>query len=201
MRFKLGGTEAELSFSLLCAAALCAVSGMMKGFLWCVSAILLHEGGHILMMRRLGYFPERIKISLFEITIEDGGRQSRKAYENALIIFFGPFANFICFSLSFLLYLGGMEKLLPFAAANLSVGLFNSLPVLSLDGGQLLYLGLCRRHAPRFAERAVDAATFCCVFPLAVLGFMLLLRSRYNVSLLFVSLYLAASPLLRREHF
>ncbi|MBQ1814721.1 MAG: peptidase M50, partial [Ruminococcus sp.] len=89
---------------------------------------------------------------------------------------------------------------LPFAAANLSVGLFNSLPVLSLDGGQLLWLLLCRRCTPATAEKVVNALTFACILPLAALGFWLLLRER-NVSLLFVSAYLTAALLNRENRF
>ena len=201
MKFRIKHTEIGVSYTLLCFAAVCALLGVLENFLWCAAAIALHEGGHLLMMRCLGYFPERIKISLFEIAIIDSGRQQRSARHNALIIFFGPFANFICFSVSYLLYLIGIKAIMPFAAANLSVGLFNSLPVLSLDGGQLLYLLLCRKHSPQTAERAVDAVTFACIFPLAALGFWLLLQSKNNFSLLFVSGCLAASLLMRRNRY
>ncbi len=189
MRLRLGGTQVELSYTLLCLAACCLLLGIFRGFLWCAAAIALHEGGHLLMMVRYGYFPERIKIALFTIDIIDGKREQRRARENARIIFFGPFVNFVCFSASYLLYLKGIGGLLPFAAANLSVGLFNSLPVMSLDGGQLLFLLLCRRHAPATAERVVNVCTVVCIVPLAALGFLTLLRSG-NVSLLFVSGYL-----------
>ena len=196
MKLRLGGTEVELSYTLLCLAALSILLGVFRGFVWCAAAIVLHEGGHLLMLARYGYFPKRIKIALFAIDIVDDGRQRRSVRENAWIIFFGPFANFICFSATYLLYLNGMRFFLPFAAANLSVGLFNCLPVMSLDGGQLLFLLLCRRCAPDFAERVVNGCTFVCIFPLAALGFWLLLRSA-NVSLLFVSGYLVTALLNR----
>ena len=201
MRFRIKHTEIGVSYTLLCLMAVCALLGIFENFLWCAAAIALHEGGHLLAMCRYGYFPERIKISLFEIAVIDSGRHRRRTSHNALIIFFGPFANFICFSVSYLLYLIGMKQIVPFAAANLSVGLFNSLPVLSLDGGQLLYLLLCRRHSPKASEAVVDAATFVCIFPLAALGFWMLLRSENNFSLLFVSVYLAASLLTKNNRY
>ena len=200
MSFKLRGTAVTLSYTLLCLAAVCAVLGIFQGFLWCVFAVLLHECGHLAAMRHYGYFPERIKISLFEIAITDGLRHSRSVRENAWIIFFGPFANYVCFFSGFLLYLCGIELLLPFAAANLSVGLLNSLPALTLDGGQLLYLFLCRHHSARTAARAVDIATMICVLPLAVLGFLILLRTKNNFSLLFICGYLVMSLLCRKEN-
>ena len=163
--------------------------------------MIIHEGGHLLTMRALGYFPERIKILLFEISISDPSRQERTARENLLIIFFGPAANFICVLPLFLLYLCGTEKILPFAAANLSVGLFNLLPVMSLDGGQLLYILLSRRRTPGQAEKIVCRLTFICIFPLAALGFVVLFHSHYNFSLLFVCVYLVFTLLTRQEKY
>ena len=183
MKLKSKNTEITLSYALLCLTACCVIMGVMESFLWCAAAIALHEGGHLIMMKKYGYFPKRIKISLFEISINDGRRQLRTARENFFIIFFGPFVNFICFPASYLF------------------GLFNCLPVMSLDGGQLMYLLLCRRHSPGAAERAVDIATFVCIFPLAALGFLVLLRSKNNFSLLFVCAYLAFSLIFKGNRY
>ena len=89
---------------------------------------------------------------------------------------------------------------MPFAAANASVGLFNLFPVMSLDGGQLAYLLLSRAIAHDRAEKAVDALTFAFIFPLAAMGFWLMLKSK-NVSLLFVSVYLVFSLLFKGNRF
>ena len=186
MKLKIRQTEIEISYLLLCTAA---------------AAVVIHESGHLIAMKRIGYFPKRIKISLFEINIRDDSRQLRTAKENMLIIFFGPAANFICFLPAFLLYLIGTDRILPFAAANLSVGLFNLLPVMSLDGGQLLYILLSRRRTPGQAEKIVCRLTFICIFPLAALGFVVLFHSHYNFSLLFVCVYLVFSLITRQERY
>ena len=154
MRFRLASTEVELSYALLCLAAVSVTLGLFSGFLWCAAAIVIHEGGHLLAMISCGYFPQRIKISLFEINISDDKRTERSERKNFLIILFGPCANFICFLPCFLLYLNGMNRIIPFAAANCSVGLFNMLPVMSLDGGQLAYLLLTRRFSALTAHPA-----------------------------------------------
>lgn len=190
MKLRLGRTELELSYTLLCAAGLSVLLGVWKDFVWCAVAIALHEGGHLLLMARYGCLPERIKIALFAIDIVDGHRGLRSDKQNAQIIFFGPFANFVCFSVSFLLYLKGIHALLPFAAANLSVGLFNSLPVPSLDGGQLLYLLLCRRMPPGRAGRSVKICAALCLAGILPAGAVLAWRS-HNPSLLFIGICLA----------
>ena len=201
MKLKIFSTEIELSYTLLCLVALCIVSGTFQGFLWCSAAILIHESGHFLAMKHYGYFPERIKISLFEIAVTDRLRRQRRDRENFFIIFFCPFANFVCVPPLYLLYLKGIVAVLPFAAANLSVGLFNCLPAMSLDGGQILYLLMCRKYSQHTAERIVNTATFLSVFPLAAIGFIMLLQSKKNFSLLFISGYLTASLICRSDRY
>lgn len=200
MKFNIARTRFEISYTLLCLVAICIILGVFKSFLWCAAAIAIHELGHLAVMIHYGYFPKRIKISLFSIDIIDSERQRRSVQKNLLIIFFGPFFNFICFLACYLLYLRGINCVLPFAAANASVGLFNLLPVMSLDGGQIAYLLLTRRMTHESAEKAVDALTFAFIFPLAAMGFWLMLESK-NVSLLFVSVYLVFSLLFKGNRY
>ncbi len=201
MKLKIRQTEIEISYLLLCTAAAAVILNVFQSFVYCAAAVVIHESGHLIAMKRIGYFPKRIKISLFEINIRDDSRQLRTAKENMLIIFFGPAANFICFLPAFLLYLIGTDRIFPFAAANLSVGLFNLLPVMSLDGGQLLYLCLSRRMSPVQAEKTVCRATLILIFPLAAVGFFILFHSQYNFSLLCVCAYLVFSLITRQERY
>ena len=193
MKFRVLKTEITISYLIICTASICIIAGIFDSFLYCLFAIIIHETGHIILMCIFGYAPEKIKISLFEISISDRKRQERSFIQNFLIIFFGPFANFIFFILFYLLYLIGNDYFLYFAAANFSVGLFNILPVMSLDGGQLLYLILSRFFSDTGSQRIVNVITFIIIFPLASLGFILLFNSKYNFSLLIVCIYLVFS--------
>lgn len=201
MRFKIFSVEISISYSIICFAAICIITGIFEGFLYCISAVIFHESGHIAAMCFYGFPPEKIKVSLFEISITDRKRQDRSFKQNFIIIFFGPLANLICFILFYLVYLFGNNFLFPLAAANLSVGIFNLLPVLSLDGGQLLYAALCRFFSDMLSERIVNTATFIMIFPLAFLGFLLLFNSKYNFSLLAVCVYLVISLISRNNRF
>lgn len=201
MKLKINNISVEISYTLICVAAICVILNIFGGLICCASAVALHESGHLLAMKKLGYSPDKIKISAFEIKIFDSKRQQRRDRDNFFIIFSGPFFNFICFIAFYLLYLLGNEILMPFAAANLSVGLFNSLPVLSLDGGQIIFILLRRRLNPEKAERIVNTITFITIFPLAVLGFIVLFNSKYNFSLLFVCAYLIFSLITRGGRF
>ena len=201
MKLKIAKIKIEISFTLICIAGICVILGITSGFVWCAAAVLIHELGHLLMMIKLGFLPEKIKISAFEIKIFDSKRQSRSEKQNFFIIFSGPAVNFICFIPFYLLYLLGNENFLPFALANLSVGLFNSLPVLSLDGGQMIFILLKRRLNPARAEKIVDIITLITIFPLAVLGFAVLFKSKYNFSLLFICAYLIISLVTRSDRY
>ena len=201
MKLRIAKISVEISFTLICIAGICVILGITSGFVWCAAAVLIHELGHLLMMIKLGFLPEKIKISAFEIKIFDSKRQSRSEKQNFFIIFSGPAVNFICFIPFYLLYLLGNENFLPFALANLSVGLFNSLPVLSLDGGQIIFILLKRRLNPARAEKIVDIITLITIFPLAVLGFAVLFKSKYNFSLLFICAYLIISLVTRSDRY
>lgn len=199
MKLRIFSTELEISFTLICVAAICVILNIFDGMLWCSLAIVIHELGHLFAMIHFGCAPKKVKISAFEIKILDSKRAEKSEKQNFFIIFLGPAANFICFIPLYLLYLLGNGFVLPFALANLSVGLFNSLPVLSLDGGQILFLLLCRRCEITKAEKIVNTVTFITIFPLAALGFAVLLSSKYNFSLLFVCLYLIISLVSRNN--
>lgn len=201
MKLRILKTEITISYLIICVASICIIAGIFDSFLYCLFAIIIHESGHIILMCIFGYAPEKIKISLFEISISDRKRQERSFIQNFLIIFFGPFSNFICFILFYLLYLIGNDFFLYPAAANLSVGLFNVLPVMSLDGGHLLYLVLCRFFSESISQRVVNVITFIIIFPLAFFGFVLLFNSKYNFSLLIVCIYLVLSLLCRNNKY
>jgi len=201
MRFNFLKIRFEISYLLMCVLAILVIAECFCNFFWCIGAVIIHELGHIVPMCIFGYSPEKIKISMFEISISDNSRQKRSFWQNFFIILFGPFVNFICFISFYLLYLYGKDFYLPIAIANLSVGLFNFMPVLSLDGGQLLYLVLCRKITDTNAERTVDILTVVFIFPMFALGFLLLFNSKYNFSLLFVCVYLVFSLVLKNNRY
>lgn len=201
MKLKIHNTNLQISYTLICLCALCLVTNTFDGFVICFLSVLIHETGHLIPIAVFGDFPRTIKISLFEIAISDNNRNVRPLFQNIIIIFFGPFANFICFIIGYLLYLFCNDFFLSFSAVNLFLGLFNMLPVLSLDGGQLLYLLLCKKLEDSKAQKTVNILTFIFIFPIAAMGFILLFQTKYNFSLLAVCFYLIMSLVMKRENF
>lgn len=201
MRFKLFSIELYISYTLLCLAAVFIITDSFQSYLCCLCAVIIHETGHLVAMKYCACLPQKIKVSLFEVSIIGSNRQQKTLKENILIIFFGPFFNFICFILFYLLYLFCNPVFKSLAYSNLCIGLFNSLPVMSLDGGQLLYVLLSCRLSEKNAEKCVNIITFIILFPLAALGFLVLFNSEYNFSLLFVCVYIVISLVCRNNKY
>jgi Zn-dependent protease len=106
-------------------------------------ATLVHEFAHALTARALGYPVERVVLQfLGGVTLFQRRRDS--ALSEAAIAAAGPAATFLVALLSYLLSTvldpGGVAAVLARAMtwANLVIGIYNSLPGLPLDGGNVL---------------------------------------------------------------
>ena len=80
-------------------------------------------------------------------------------------------------------------------------GVFNALPVSNLDGGQALYLLLTLKFSDTTANKVIDILTIILIFPTAILGFILLFNSKYNFSLLLISIYLIIALMEKNSKF
>ena len=147
----------------------------------CFAAAILHELGHVMMMRLCGVRVRGLRLRLFDVLIKADDPPSVKA--DVLITLGGVAVNFL---FSALLCPVSMKYGLP----HLALGVFNLLPVMSLDGGRLLEICLERRFSPRTVEIVLRVTTFLFILPLMTAGSILLIRGGYNYSLLVISLYL-----------
>lgn len=149
--------------------------------LWFLFFSLLHELGHILAISLLGG-----RIGSFA-----GGGQGLGLTVNGLsyrgefiVALAGPFVS---------LLLAGVFALAGhgfFCYANLALGLMNLLPIFPLDGGRMLRAFLAERLPPDRQRRITQSVGLILIFPLLALAFWQFLSSGYNLSLLFVCLYL-----------
>lgn len=149
----------------------------------CAFAAVFHELGHIVMMRCFHIPLRSVRLSVFDVLI-DADRPDRFIADFCITLG-GPAANLL-----------GAVLSAPFSRgmlyAHLALGVFNLLPVMSLDGGRLLTLLLSRRFLPKTCTILLRITTFALLLPLFTAGLLILFRSGYNYSLLAVSLYLLA---------
>lgn len=161
----------------------------------CFLALIIHESGHILAMVFFGFKPDLIRIRLFEIAILDKSRHQRNNKQNFFIILFGPLFNFVCFILGLLVNNFLNFNLLSFSFSNIALCMFNLLPVINLDGGQMLNILLSKYYNDKICEKVINIVTAIFIAPMLLLGFLLLNYSKYNFSLLLICLYLVISIL------
>lgn len=138
-----------------------------------ILAVLLHELGHALVVRRLGGHPE---ITLYGL----GGLTSYHLHpthgQQFIISVVGPAVNFVLAALAY-----GLLRVVPptlgqllvfldvFWWYNLILGVFNLLPIVPLDGGQAMR-ALLRRWIPRKADLVAAWISVLLAVPIAAYG-------------------------------
>ncbi len=160
----------------------------------CLFASLLHEIGHALAMCMLHDKPSKITMGFFGMRIQREKMQHISYGGSAFVSLSGPFMN-VLFVLLFSLLHNPVA-----ASVHTVIGGFNLLPVYSLDGGEALYALLCKQYTEEKAATVLKMVSCFVVFPLLILGFYLFMCSRYNFSLLAVSVYLILLIFLRHKH-
>ena len=127
----------DYSFILLLFLAL-ILESIHVYFLY-VLFIILHELSHLFVARKLGYFPEKLKLTMFGASLE--GFDDFLLKDEIKIIFAGPVFNLLvvifCY-LMFWFYPESFEVLQDVLMVNLSILGFNLLPIFPLDAGRLV---------------------------------------------------------------
>lgn len=202
IKFSLSKCEIELSF-LFVAGITCSVVLDSTGYaIWGILAAMLHECGHIAMMVMKKTPPSKITFGVFNVDMIDFTRGTRGYRDDIHILFAGCAANILIGSVLYCIFLvtQNQDFLIPMIT-NILVGVFNLLPVEPLDGGQVIYALITAKHGTKKAETAVNVLSFFCLLPVAIAGFYVLLQSKYNFSLLFISCYLMAVLLLKKNKY
>ncbi|MCI8649092.1 MAG: hypothetical protein HFG20_03150 [Anaerotruncus sp.] len=183
MEFKLFGTRFSISFGFFAVVAWYVLYGYSGGGLAVLTAVALHECGHLLMMWLAGVKIPAVEFCPFGIRLE---RQTLLPVAKETAVYLGGvLANAVCLCCWVPWY--GWDA---FSQAHLGLLLFNLLPVGRLDGGQLLRLALFRLD-PVTAQQIQWLVGFLGLAPLFAAGFWMLWRG--NVSLLLTVVYLAAT--------
>ena len=150
-----------------------------------VLSAVIHELGHVCMLLtcRVGIRSICITPYGFEIAT---ARKYRSFYEEIAVNCAGCIFNFLC---CFLLFNGyGFARSLAFAS--LLLGILNSLPILCLDGGEVLRAVLSIFTGYKRAEVVSRAVSFITLFLLWSFAAYVFFFSGYNYSLFIMSVWL-----------
>jgi Zn-dependent protease len=139
-------------------------------------SLLLHELGHALAVRSLGYGRSRITLSMFGGVTQWGGEPTPR--HHALVAAAGPLATALCAAacagvaaLAAGSYAGAI--LTQLWQLNLLWLVFNLLPILPLDGGTILYSGLRARMGDERAHRVATMVSLVLALTAAVCAYLI----------------------------
>ena len=198
MSFRLFGVRTYINFYFLVAVSLLLMIDRSGVVALCIASSILHEIGHLAALTIIKATPKEISfgpsgIKLFE------SRQGDISYtKDIFVAISGPIVNFAAFAVLYILSIKYKNSLQPISAmiplaalVNLVIGIFNLLPIAPLDGGRVVYSLLCSLASQETATRVIKVLSITMLLPVATFGFYLLIKSGYNVTLLFTSIYLA----------
>lgn len=183
MKLRLGELTVFVGYEAVAAMTAVLLLDKSNRMFCCFLAAILHELGHIAVMKLCRLRIRAVSLRMFDVLIEADVPRSFR--EDLAVTSGGVCMNLICAVL-----LTPFNRTLGYP--HIALGIFNLLPLMSLDGGRLLELLLQRRFSARVCRNILRITTFIFLLPLLTGGFYLLFKSRYNYSLLAISLYLLA---------
>ncbi len=195
MKFKIFGTEIQITFIFIALTSLLLVTDKSGLLLPLLLAVAAHETAHLVTMFLLGCNPK--SVMLIPASVRIVRDISYKTKNEVLISISGPLMNlflFVLFYLCFLIF--ESETLLTFAVINLITGAFNLLPVNALDGGVVLKKIIAKFLNENKATAILNIVTVLFGIAFFVLGIYLILNEG-NFSLIVMSLYLLISVLIK----
>ncbi len=149
----------------------------------CFLCAVIHECGHLFAMSLFSIKPQSVTLRLFDIVIDADIDKSFLA--DLVITLSGPILNFLTAILFYFISY-------PMFVISVFIGAFNLLPLETFDGGHALKLMLSKKLSYVAVRRVLKTLTFILLLPLFFVGILVLFYSKYNYSLLLISLYLLA---------
>jgi len=150
---------------------------------------LLHEAGHMLAAKILGYNTQGIRIEPFGVCLKLEGEQINCLHE-VIICAFGPIVNIILIILGTIFVYIGVKVPEVFFVSNFYMLFINLLPILPLDGGRILKSVLCAEIGDLLSKKIVKGISVICVAIMLVCGVVFFVRSEFNISLFVAALFL-----------
>ncbi len=147
-----GGVKIRFDFSFFAAVGIFLAFDKAGYGIYCLAACFCHELGHLAVMLAEGKLPDEIIFSGGGICI----RQRREA--SCAVLAAGCAVNFLLFAVYCLILPKDSIFKLMFGGANLVIGIFNLLPIGTLDGKKLLEKACRRALSYTAAEKFLNAA-------------------------------------------
>lgn len=192
MSFNLFGVRIEVRFSFFAALTLFLLTDKTGLAELSILVCLLHESCHL-----AAFF--LLRLPLKSVVFEASGIRIVRSgifisgLSEVIIQLAGSFGNFV-FGGIFLSVLGKNA----FSFLNFAVGIFNLLPMKTLDGGKLLKLFLSALFREETAEKIAVFIDGIFLFAFILSAALMIINRRANVTLLIFVLYLLSDALIKK---
>ncbi|MCI8500623.1 MAG: hypothetical protein HFJ85_00140 [Oscillospiraceae bacterium] len=190
LQFKAFGIQVKLSFLFFAVVTVYLILDR-SGMGYCgVLAAVTHELGHMIAYFIVGERPKSVTLSIEGMRITSSDRYLTMG-KDIFALSAGCFTNFTVF---LLLYFGMDPNLemTQIALVQLSIGLFNLVPVGALDGGMILKRFLSQLLPLKAAGLICTFLSWFIVLPVFGYGVLLLFRD-HNITLMITAAFLMMS--------
>ena len=163
---------------------------------------VMHELGHVMTILLKKSRVNKIKFGLINIDmVYDSSSFSNINYKDELLIYIsGSLVNFmLCLIFIFIYYVINIYFFKIIAYQNFFIGTVNLLPIESLDGHRILSVILSRKFDINICEKILNIVSVIFLVPVSVLGIIILVKSKYNFSLLIFGVYLFSRIILKKN--
>jgi len=160
--------------------------------------VIVHEIGHLIALILFKSKPESIVLKVGTVGIS--GRFLLSAKKEIIMLFVCFLLNIFLFFVLFCFYfIFENFVLLNFALVMLVTGVFNLLPIIGLDGGEILKIILNMRLKSVSSNLILYLTSSVTVMFILMLGFYVFADTKSNISLILMALYLFLGILLSKK--
>ncbi|WP_028543583.1 M50 family metallopeptidase [Paenibacillus taiwanensis] len=184
--------------------ALSAITGHILELITLFSIVLIHEMGHVVTAKCLGWTIDDVKLLPFGGVAETKDGAIAPAWQECLVAIAGPLQNGFMIAIAYGCYtVGWWDETWTsyFIQANTLIGLFNLLPILPLDGGRIVQAA-CGRWISYYRSLVVGAWTS--IVSSVLLGIYALVPlatgKALNLNVLVLALFLLWTNWVDRRH-
>lgn len=163
------------------------------------SSVFFHEIAHLIAAITLGLKPSRIIFYPFGVNLKLKNKIIGSLADEIILYISGPLSS--AFLAVFFLFFKKNAYFRLFYYNNLALSLFNILPILPMDGGVIFKRILTDRVGYRKSNIILKVLSSVLIIFLLVIHVLLLIKNRFNLSLLIVILFLTGNIFTNKEKY
>lgn len=198
IKFKIFGMDLAVSVGFVGVICLMLYVDRVGLMLPTILAVTFHEIGHLISLLAFKSKPKRVELKIGAVAIIGNFVLTPK--QQLIMLASGSLFNFLLFALFYCLYFFCRAMyLLNFSLVMLVVGILNLLPIMGLDGGDILNVILLKFLKPEIVSIVIFIISITNIFVIISLGFYVLNDTKTNISLIIFGIYLFLGILMSKK--